>query len=40
MKRLTMIALLAVAGFLSLGQSGCDDASVASYNISKASDNF
>lgn len=34
------IAVLIMAGFLALGQAGCDDAEVASYNLSKASDNF
>jgi hypothetical protein len=34
------MAALAVVGLLTLGNSGCDDASVASANLSKAADNF
>ena len=33
-------AIIVAASFLALGQAGCDDAEIASYNLSKASDNF
>lgn len=41
MKRiLTLVASLFVVAGLCLGNSGCDDAKVASANLSKAADNF
>lgn len=40
MKKLITATTLAVVGALCLGNSGCNDAQVASQNLSKAADNF